>query len=138
MKQTQKTLIVEDSELQATFLEAILKELGIGDVTRAVNGIDGLEYFERALQEGVPYSLLFIDIVMPEMDGQELLKRIRSHEKNAGISATGKSVIIMTTALNTPEDMIEAIINGDCNDYIVKPVIQSNLDFMLRKYKLIG
>ena len=137
MKQAQKTLIVEDSDLQAEYLEEILNDLGIRNVTKAADGIIGLECFKRALQEKSIYSLVFIDIVMPGMDGQELLKHVRAMEKDAGMAGIDRSIIIMTTALNTPNDMMEAIIVGDCDDYIVKPVDQDILGAKLRKYKLL-
>jgi len=135
MDQILKTLIVEDSDLQAGYLEEILKEFGITDITKAVNGVEGLEIYERELQTGSPFSLVFIDIVMPVMDGQELLKRIRTLEDASGTGS--RSITIMTTALNTPDDMLEALIYGDCNDYIVKPVDDYAVRALLTKYALI-
>ena len=138
MNHIPKVLIVEDSDLQAEYLEMTLHNLGITDVTLAGDGRAGLECYERALRDGMPYHLLFIDIIMPEMDGQELLKRIRAIEAAAGLSATGRSVIIMTTALHSTDDMMESLVTGDCNDYIVKPVVQNDLRSMLGKYGVIG
>ena len=47
MRQTKKALIVEDSDLQAELLVVMLNDLGIEDVTKADNGINGLDYFDR-------------------------------------------------------------------------------------------
>jgi two-component system chemotaxis response regulator CheY len=137
MQQAQKVLIVEDSDIQAEVLESIIHELGIENVTRAENGILALEHFERELRNGSGYSLVFLDIVMPKMDGQEALKRMRASEKEAGVSGKNKAVIIMTTSLSSPADMIKALIEGDCTDYVVKPVAESILKAMLIKYGLI-
>jgi two-component system chemotaxis response regulator CheY len=137
MQQVQKVLIVEDSGLQADIMGSILEDLGIKNVTKAINGIQALEHFEDALLNGAAYSLVFLDIVMPEMDGQEALKRMRTLEKEAGVGKSDKSTIIMTTALSSPEDMITALIEGDCTDYVVKPVTGSILSSMLIKYGLI-
>jgi two-component system, chemotaxis family, chemotaxis protein CheY len=137
MQQTQKVLIVEDSDLQADILESILDDLGIKNVTKAINGIDALKQFEEALLSGAAYSLVFLDIVMPEMDGQEALKRMRALEKEAGVGGSDKATIIMITSLSSPTDMITALIEGDCTDYIVKPVAESFLKAMLIKYGLI-
>jgi two-component system, chemotaxis family, chemotaxis protein CheY len=137
MQDTQKVLIAEDSDLQADILTSILNDLGIKNVTKAINGVHAVEYFEQALLNGAAYSLVFLDIVMPEMDGQEALKRMRALEKGAGVSGNDKTTIIMTTSLNSPADMITALIENDCTDYIVKPVDENNLRSMLVKYGLI-
>ncbi len=137
MQQTQKVLIVDDSDFQADMLESILNDLGVSNVTKAINGSDALKHFEEALQGGAAYSLVFLDIVMPEMDGQEALKRMRALEKEAGISGEDKTTIIMVTSLSSPTDMITALIEGDCTDYVVKPVAESILKALLVKYGLI-
>lgn len=59
---------------------------------------------------------------MPEMDGQTALKQIRAAESACGIALSDRATIIMTTALTTTDAMIEALFEGDCNDYLVKPV----------------
>lgn len=137
MKRERKTLVVEDSDIQSEMLELLLNDLGIEDVSKAVNGIRALELFDAALQDKEPYSLVLLDIVMPEMDGQEALKRMRALEKDAGMSGAGRSVIIMTTTLHSPNDMMESLIAGDCTDYIVKPLDENNLRVMLAKYGFI-
>lgn len=137
MQQAQKVLIVDDSDLQADMLNLILDNLGFRNLTTAINGVQALKYFEEALLNGDAYSLVFLDIVMPEMDGQEALKRMRALEQAAGIGKNNKTTIIMTTSLNSPEDMITALIENDCTDYIVKPVDQNLLKAMLVKYGLI-
>jgi two-component system, chemotaxis family, chemotaxis protein CheY len=137
MQQAQKVLIVDDSDLQADMLNLILNDLGFKNLTTAINGVQALKYFEEALLNGAAYSLVFLDIVMPEMDGQEALKRMRALEHAAGIGKSNKTTIIMTTSLNSPEDMITALIENDCTDYIVKPVDMLLLKAMLVKYGLI-
>lgn len=137
MQQAKKVLIVEDSDVQADMLESILDDLGIRNITKAINGIHAMEHFEKALLNGAAYSLVFLDIVMPEMDGQEALKRMRALEKEAGVGESDKTTIIMITSLSSPKDMISALIEGDCTDYVVKPVAESILKAMLIKYGLI-
>ena len=137
MRRNLKVLIVDDSNLQADILESILDDLGINNITKAINGIHAVKHFEEALLKGTPYPLVFLDILMPEMDGQEALKRIRNLEKEAGIVKDDKSVIIMITSLSSPADMITALIEGDCTDYVVKPVAESILKAMLVRYDLI-
>jgi two-component system chemotaxis response regulator CheY len=130
-----KILIVEDSDLQADMLESILDDLGLKNVTRAENGVQAVEYFAGALRSGAGYSLVFLDIVMPEMDGQEALRQMRALEKESGSS--DKTTIIMLTALGSPQDMLTALLEGDCTDYIVKPVDEGNIRAMLLRYGVI-
>jgi len=138
MQQTKKVLIVDDSDFQADMLASILDDLGISNVTKAINGSDALKHFKEALLSGSAYSLVFLDIVMPEMDGQEALQRMRALEKEAGIGGDDKTTIIMVTSLSSPADMITALIEGDCTDYVVKPVAESVLKALLVKYGLIS
>lgn len=132
-----KTLIVEDSELQSDLLEAALNDLGITNITKVNNGAQAVDLFTTAQVGASPYSLVFLDIVMPEMDGQEALKKIRTIEKEYGILKSNESIIIMTTARNSPQDMMEAIFNGDCTDYLVKPVEDIDLKHVLKKYGVL-
>lgn len=137
MRHTQKILIVEDSDLQADMLESILDDLGLKNVTRAENGVQAVEYFAEALRSGTGYFLVFLDIVMPEMDGQEALKRMRALEKEGGVGGSDKTTIIMLTSLSSPQDMLAALLEGDCTDYIVKPVESGNIRAMLTRYGVI-
>ena len=137
MPHDQKVLIVDDSDLQADIMASILEDVGIANVTKAINGLDALEQFKEALQSGTPSSRVFLDLVMPEMDGQEALKRMRTMEKDAGVGGNAKTTIIMTTSLSSPADMITALLDGDCTDYVVKPVSEAILRAMLTKYGLV-
>jgi two-component system chemotaxis response regulator CheY len=134
MKREAKTLIVDDSMAVLRFMENTLRDLGVMDITKACNGLQGTEYFRDALQGGMPFSLIFLDVVMPEMDGQEALKRMRAMENDAGISGCDKATIIMATSLHSPSDMMNALIDGDCTDYLVKPFDSGDLRAILMKY----
>ena len=134
MKRTAKILIVDDAELIGDILEQMLRGHGINDITRAENGAIALGHFRDALQSGTPYSLVLLDIVMPELDGQETLKQLRKIERNGGIGREQSAVIIMNTILHSPSDMLDAMIDGDCTDYMVKPFGHEYIGGMLVKY----
>jgi len=122
MNKELKTMIVDDEEVSADLLEIMLNRLGIREIVKATTGRQAIEMFETGLKNGAPFALVFLDIIMPGMDGQVALKHMRAAEKEEGISAADKAVIIMTTALTTTDAMIEALFEGDCNDYLVKPI----------------
>lgn len=132
-----RCLVVEDDDFGREMLACILTEHAeVVDTAR--DGAEGLQQFVQALHEGRPYHLICLDIVMPVMDGQEALRRIRHLEKEAGITRSQGAVIIMTTALDSLEEIQSAIWQGDCNDYMVKPISQADLVALLSKYKLIS
>lgn len=131
-----RSLIVEDNDLARDMLEFFLADHA--EVETAVNGQEAVERFTRALEEGERFDLVLLDIVMPEMDGQEALKLMRAAEKDKGVGEDGKTVIIMTTALHAPENMVDALWDGDCTDYLVKPVARADLMAMLRRYRLVA
>lgn len=131
-----RCLVVEDEDFGREMLTCILSDYA-EVVDTAKDGAEGLQLFVRALHEGHPYQLICLDIMMPVMDGQEALKRIRHLEKEAGIPTAQAAVIIMTTALDSLEEIQNAIWQGECNDYMVKPISQADLLAILNKFKLI-
>ncbi len=137
MKRTAKTLIVDDSMPVATVVEKLLNMRGVLDITKAGNGLQGLESFERALLNGTPYDLVFLDIVMPVMDGQEALKRMRALEAEMGITWDNRATIVMLSGLDSPDDMVKTLIQGDRTDYLGKPFHMEELGAMLVKHDFL-
>jgi two-component system chemotaxis response regulator CheY len=134
MKQGVKALIVDDSKSTLIMLERMLGDLGVPEVAKAANGLQAVESFKGALSDGTPYSLVFLDIVMPMMDGQDALLRMRAMEREAGITRADQAVIIMVSSLSSPSAMINALLYGDSNDFLVKPLEPEDLREMLVKY----
>ena len=130
-----KCLIVEDNEFMREGLRLFLA--GHAEIEMAANGREGVELFSRALSGGAAFDLVLLDVVMPEMDGQQALRIMRQAEKESGVSREQKAVIIMTTALNSAEQMEQALWDGDCTDYLVKPVVRADLLAMLHRYQLL-
>jgi two-component system, chemotaxis family, chemotaxis protein CheY len=138
MTRAAKTLLVDDSAFVLDMMENTLGEYGVLDITKAENGQQGLELFASAQASGAPFSLVFLDIEMPVMDGQEALKRMRAVEREAGVRDDDRAIIIMATALHSPADMMNAIIDGDCSDYFVKTFEIEEIGGLLAKYGFIG
>ena len=101
-----KTLIVEDSFTSRLLLQEILKPYGATDI--AVTGTEAVEAVRGALEADNPYDLICLDIMMPEMDGQEALKAIRVMEETRGLTGPGRVKIIMTTALADQANILKA------------------------------
>lgn len=114
-----KVLVAEDDSASRLLLQELLKPYG--EVHTAINGRDAIATFHLAMTQGEPYDLVCLDIVMPGMDGHEVLTAIRNME--AGQAYTR---IIMTTALADPDSVERAILEC-CDAYIVKPITREVL-----------
>jgi two-component system chemotaxis response regulator CheY len=129
-----KTLIVEDELTSRVMLREILKRYGPPQV--AMNGKEAVEAVRIALEAGDPYNLICLDIMMPEMNGQEALKRIRQMEEEAGVGSAKRSKVIMTTAHSDRDNVLEAI-QSQCDYFLVKPIDSRILLQELRRMGLI-
>ncbi len=129
-----RILIVEDEYVSRRFLYKFMKEYGECDVT--VNGKEAIEAFIISLEDENPYDLILLDIMMPEIDGMKVLKTIRLMEKDRGIIGDERVKIIMTTALNESENVMEAFDEG-CEAYAAKPLDTKKLINVMEKLNLI-
>ena len=71
------------------------------------------------------------------MDGQQVLKTVRQMEKELGIAPKNEVKVIMTTALDSPRDVIEAYYRGGCTDYLVKPIEKKKLVEKLHECRIL-
>lgn len=130
-----RTLIVEDDPISSKILMKVLSPYGQCDV--AFNGKEAVDAFQRSLEEASPYNLICMDIMMPELNGQEALNRIRQLEQKAGISSDAMVKVVMTTALNGTEEASKALFQGGASAYFVKPLQLDNLIEELKSIKVI-
>lgn len=130
-----RILIVEDDFTSRRLLQKMLAEYGECEI--AVNGSEAIDAFSMAVRNNEPYDLVCLDIMMPEMNGQEVLKVMRRMELDFSIEDEQKAKIIMTTALDSPRNVIEAYYNGGCSGYLVKPIEKRKLIETLEEHGLI-
>ncbi|MBN2376791.1 MAG: response regulator [Sedimentisphaerales bacterium] len=129
-----RALVIDDRDTNRLLLLKFLAPWMEGDA--AADGEDGVEVFEEALQQGKPYKLVCLDVMMPGMDGHETLLKIRQIEKDARIPPQDHAKILMTTAVDSPNSINEAVRLG-ADGYLVKPVRKTNLIEELEKLDLI-
>lgn len=128
------SLIVEDDFTARKLMQVYLEELGSCYI--AVNGKEAVEAVTEAMDEGKPYDLICLDIMMPEMDGMEALKHIRKIEKDHGVDGLSGSKVIMTTAKGHSQDIFAAF-NVGCEAYLIKPIRKPELFAEIAKLGLI-
>ncbi|MFH1120308.1 MAG: response regulator [Bacteroidota bacterium] len=110
-------MIVEDDEISDMFLKIAVKKIS-GDILHAVTGLEAVEIAEKNLD----LDLILMDIKIPEFDGYETTRRIRTFDSEV--------IIIAQTAHGMADDKEKALEAG-CNDYISKPINQKKLIDML-------
>ena len=106
---TARVLVVDDVPANVKLLEARLSAEYF-DVITAMNGVDALKICERA-----ECDIVLLDVMMPDMDGFEVCRRLKSS------SATHHIPVVMVTALDHPSDRVRGLDAG-ADDFLTKPV----------------
>lgn len=116
MSEIAKILIVDDNP---KYLQDALPMYGY-EVNVATDGVQALKLLAKTNLKTNPYDLILLDVMMPNMNGWDTLKSIRSNEKTKHIP------VIMLTAINEEQKMVSGLKIG-ADDYIVKPFVLPNL-----------
>ncbi|MCL5034999.1 MAG: PAS domain S-box protein [Bacteroidetes bacterium] len=120
-------LVVEDSLTQAEYLKNILEQEGF-KVSLAFNGKEAL----KLINESRP-TVVVSDIIMPEMDGFELCRLIKSDKSLKNVP------VILLTSLSDPADIIRGLLSG-ADNFVVKPYdekyLLSRIEYILINRKL--
>src|SRR5262245_48561922 len=114
-----KILIADDDFTTRRLLQSYLEKWG-HEVTAARSGLEALELFEHG-----GYSFVITDWSMPEMDGLELITRIRSLPRAAYV------YIVLVTARAQAEDVVQGIEAG-ADDFVAKPFDRDELRARIR------
>lgn len=129
-----KILIADDDFTSRILLQGFLQTYG--ECTVCTDGLQAVNAFRSAFEEGSPFTLVCLDIMMPELDGQAALKKIRDIEEERGIAARDGVKIIVTTALDDKKNIISAF-REQCDVYLVKPIDKEKLVESLNTLNLI-
>jgi CheY-like chemotaxis protein len=107
-------LAVDDVPLNLLLVEKMLSRFNFR-IRKASNGSEALEEIAKEKPD-----LILLDLMMPGIDGFEVLQRIRENPETAGIR------IVILSALNSNEDIVKGY-NMGANDFITKPIILEKL-----------
>ncbi len=128
-----RMLIVDDDFYCRNMLHEIMKPYAQCDI--AVNGEEAVCAFKQALEDGKGYDLVCLDLVMPEMDGQQALREIRAIEKDFNINIEEAAKVIVTTMLDDRKETHDAFFLGGATSYLVKPIEE---DKLIKEMKNLG
>lgn len=115
-----KILIVEDDDIASIYLTEIVYPFS-KELVYATSGLKAIECFK----DHQDIDLILMDIKLPDLNGYEVTRQIRNHNK--------KVVIIAQTAYAFSADRDQAIEAG-CNDYVSKPILRVDLLNKINQY----
>jgi CheY-like chemotaxis protein len=115
-------LVAEDNEINALLMRSLLTRLGHHAVI-TTNGEEALESWLSAKSAGAPYDLVLMDIQMPQLDGIETTKRIRSLEAGQ----PGRQTPILALTANTLVEDRYACFEAGMDGFLIKPLDRENL-----------
>jgi two-component system chemotaxis response regulator CheY len=121
MSSDARFLIVDDFSTMRRIVRNLLKEIGFSNTEEAEDGQVAL-----TMLRATKFDFVVSDINMPNMNGFELLKHIRSDEALKGIP------VLMVTAEAKKEDIVAAA-QGGASGYIVKPFTKATLEEKVQK-----
>lgn len=130
-----RILIAEDDPASAKYMQGLLSR--VGDCTVAMDGQEAMDAFRAALDADAPFDLVCLDIMMPRMDGQQALERLRALERERGVKPARETKVIMTTALGDVRSVMGAYKQG-ATAYVTKPIDPQKLLETIRAFGLDG
>ena len=124
-----RILLVDDNAINQKVAARILAQIGY-QPDLAENGVKAL----AALDANI-YDLVFMDLMMPEMDGLEAARVIRERQKNSAVHPNyrGRILIVAMTAHAQQSDRDQCLAAG-MDDYLAKPVRPADLRHMIEKW----
>jgi two-component system, chemotaxis family, chemotaxis protein CheY len=119
-----RILIAEDDSTSARYMSGLLARFG--ECVVVEDGELALAAYKAALEQGKPFQLICLDIMMPRKNGQEVLEEIRQLEQASDVKPGQGVKIIMTTALGDVRSVMSAY-KGGATAYITKPILTERL-----------
>ena len=118
---TTKILVIDDDTAVTDLLSVLLRSQGF-DVTATNSSSDGLSY----IRDNEP-DLIILDLMMPEIDGWEVCRSVRTYSQVP---------IIVLSALNDPS-MVASVLDAGADDYLTKPtpsrVLVAHINRLLKR-----
>ena len=117
-----KVLIADDDRTNLHILEYLIKQYGV-EVCTAKDGIEALEVLDKNICD-----LIILDSIMPNLDGFEAIKKIRTNEKY------NSTPVVIHTSFSLRKNSIESIFKLGFDSYLPKPFNKDELKALLERY----
>jgi len=124
-------LIVEDDRTSREFLSAWCASYGRVDT--AADGVEGAMAHQAALMSGDPYTMIFLDIMMPLLDGYGCLERLRGTEQRLKAPRENCAIVVMTTAMDEPKNVFNAF-RLQADAYLIKPLDRTKFERVIAEH----
>jgi CheY-like chemotaxis protein len=120
-----KTIMIVDD--RPSHIRILIEILGDGfDVSSANSGGEAIAMIHQKMPD-----LMLLDILMPDIDGRQVLRYVRDYERKMKVDRKDRVKIVMTSAMGFLHGGMKAL-HSECDGYITKPVTKENLFEVLR------
>jgi two-component system chemotaxis response regulator CheY len=131
-----RILIVEDEPVNRELL--LLSLRGLGECKAVATGEDAVLAQQAALEQSQPFDVVFLDILLPGMNGLQALEQLRALEDRHQVPQDRRAPVIVTTGLDDDQTASRAFIQGQALSYMTKPFRTGQISEDLRKLRLIA
>lgn len=127
-RQPLRILLCDDNAINQKVAVRILQQLGY-EPDLAVHGREALEALERK-----PYDLIFMDVMMPEMDGLEATRAIREFQKAGGKANYNARIVIVAMTAQAMQGDREKCLAAGMDDYLAKPIRPKDVRTVIERW----
>lgn len=113
-----RALVVDDVAAVRSYISQILQQLGISAVLEAADGNSAARLFAQHQPQ-----LVFLDIQLPDISGQQLLKQFKQQQQN--------TTVFMVSAFSSVENLQQAVENG-AKAFVMKPFTAQRINSLVR------
>ena len=128
-----RVLVVDDDPASRHILAAQLA--GVADCVPCGSGAEAVDAVKAAIAVDTPFDVVFLDIIMPHMDGHETLNHIRLAEQEGGLPPAIQVRAVMVTSMDDEANTMAALFDGQVSSYLTKPPNKAEL---LHKLETLG
>lgn len=128
-------LLVDDDKRITDILKLYLAEYAECKVVNAA--VDAAEAFREGLETGPKYDVVFMDIMMPGMDGHRVAEMMRGMEEERGVMDPDAFKLVMVSAHCDVKNVCKSFFSDRADGYVAKPIEKTALIAALRKTGII-